>query len=132
MDALGEAARLGALPRQILRLFLERLALLDQQIEALDKAAGEALRKHPDAVQRLAEMPGLGADSVQQIIAEVGPEAATFPSAGQLASWVGGVSWTRRKRGGVGQQPVPERQPAQAPDPHASGSRRGPGQGPRV
>jgi transposase len=34
-------------------------------------------------------VPGLGADSAQQIIAEVGPQAATFPSAEQLASWVG-------------------------------------------
>jgi transposase len=34
-------------------------------------------------------VPGLGVDSAQQIIAEVGPTAATFPSAGHLASWVG-------------------------------------------
>ena len=34
-------------------------------------------------------MPGLGVDSVQQIIAEVGATAATFPSAKQLSSWVG-------------------------------------------
>jgi transposase len=34
-------------------------------------------------------VPGLGVDSAQQILAEVGPTAATFPSAGQLASWVG-------------------------------------------
>jgi Transposase IS116/IS110/IS902 family len=38
---------------------------------------------------RLAELPGLGIDSAQQIIAEVGPQAAAFPSAAQLASWVG-------------------------------------------
>ena len=41
------------------------------------------------AVQRLAEVPGLGVDSAQQIIAEVGSAAATFPSEKQLASWVG-------------------------------------------
>jgi transposase len=34
-------------------------------------------------------VPGLGVDSAQQIIAEVGPTAATFPSAKQLSSWVG-------------------------------------------
>jgi transposase len=47
------------------------------------------LHPHQDAVQRLAEVPGLGVDSAQQIIAEVGPTAATFPSGEQLASWVG-------------------------------------------
>jgi transposase len=40
-------------------------------------------------VQRLAEVPGLGVDSAQQIIAEVGATAATFPSEGNLSSWVG-------------------------------------------
>jgi transposase len=40
-------------------------------------------------VQRLSEVPGLGVDSAQQIIAEVGATAATFPSPGELSSWVG-------------------------------------------
>jgi transposase len=40
-------------------------------------------------VERLAEMPGLGVDSAQQIIAEVGPTAAAFPSGRCLSSWVG-------------------------------------------
>jgi transposase len=47
------------------------------------------LRAYCDDVERLAEVPGLGIDSAHQIIAEVGPTAATFPSAGHLASWVG-------------------------------------------
>ena len=47
------------------------------------------LTRHQDAVQRLAEVPGLGVDSAQQIIAEVGAAAATFPSPKHLASWVG-------------------------------------------
>jgi len=38
---------------------------------------------------RLAEIPGLGADSAQQIVAEVGPQAATFPSPERMASWIG-------------------------------------------
>ena len=47
------------------------------------------LSQHQHAVQRLAEVPGLGVDSAQQIIAEVGATAATFPSEKQLSSWVG-------------------------------------------
>jgi transposase len=88
-DALSGAVLLNALQRQVLKLFLERLVLLETQIETLDKSVAEALRQYQDAVRRLAEVPGLGADSAQQIIAEVGPQAATFPSAEQLASWVG-------------------------------------------
>jgi transposase len=39
-------------------------------------------------VLRLAAVPGFGPDSAQQVIAEVGPEAATFATR-ELASWVG-------------------------------------------
>ena len=49
----------------------------------------EAMKAHEDAVVRLSELPGLGVDSAQQIIAEIGPHAESFPSAGQRASWVG-------------------------------------------
>jgi hypothetical protein len=49
----------------------------------------DLLAEHHDAVQRLAEVPGLGVDSAQQIIAEVGATAATFPSPKHLASWMG-------------------------------------------
>ncbi len=54
---------------------------------------------------RLAEVPGLGVDSAQQIIAEVGASAESFPSPKHLASWVGacpgehesaGVSYSHR------------------------------------
>jgi transposase len=78
-----------SLHRQILGLLLDRLRLLDTQIAKLHQAAGIVLHTHQESVQRLAEVPGLGADSAQQIIADVVPQAATFPSAGQMASWMG-------------------------------------------
>src|ERR1051326_3521309 len=88
-DALTAAASLDPMRRQILKLFLERLALLESQMKTLAETAAEALREHHHAVERLAHVPGLGADSAQQIIAEVGPKAATFSSPENLASWVG-------------------------------------------
>jgi transposase len=75
--------------QRLLGLYLERLRLIDAQIDELKRMIAEALQEHQEAVQRLAEVPGFGADSAQQMIAEVGPEAATFPSAGEMASWVG-------------------------------------------
>src|SRR5205823_14601293 len=55
----------------------------------LDQQMAQQLAYYHDAVQRLAEVPGLGVDSAQQIIEEVGASAAAFPSAKQLASWMG-------------------------------------------
>ena len=77
------------LHRQMLGLKLERLRLIDDQIAKLNSLIAEAMTPHQDTVVRLAEVPGLGIDSAQQVIAEVGPTAATFPSAAELTSWVG-------------------------------------------
>ena len=88
-DGLGACAELPAVYRRLLRMFLDELQLLEQQISQLDQEMAALLRSHQDAVQRLAEVPGLGLSSAQQIIAEVGPRARTFASAKHLSSWVG-------------------------------------------
>src|SRR2546426_10050541 len=88
-DALGACTDLKPVYRRLLNMALEELQFLEQQIGQLDQEMASLLHPHQDAVQRLAEVPGLGVDSAQQIIAEVGSTAATFPSAKCLSSWVG-------------------------------------------
>jgi transposase len=88
-DALGACTDLKPVYRRLLKMALEQLQFLEQQIGQLDQEMASQLSQHHDAVERLAEVPGLGVDSAQQIIAEVGPTATTFPSAKQLSSWVG-------------------------------------------
>ena len=88
-DALGACTELQPVYRRLLKMTLEHLQILEQQIGQLDQELATLLHPHQDAVQRLAEVPGFGVDSAQQIIAEVGPTAATFPSAKCLSSWVG-------------------------------------------
>jgi transposase len=104
-DALGACTDLHPVYRRLIKMGLEDVRLIDEQIVALDREMAGLLRPHQDAVQRLAAVPGLGVDSGQQIIAEVGPTATTFPSAKHLASWVGacpgvhesaGVSYSHR------------------------------------
>ena len=104
-DALGACAELNPVYRQLLKMMLEEVQFLEQPIVKLEQEMASLLSPHQDAVQRLAEMPGLGVDSAQQIIAEVGARAATFPAGKQLSSWVGacpgdeesaGVSKTHR------------------------------------
>jgi transposase len=88
-DALGACVGLNPVYRRMVKMALADLQLIEQQIDQLDQEIASLLREHQDAVQRLAEVPGLGIDSAQQIIAEVGAKAATFASAKNLVSWVG-------------------------------------------
>jgi transposase len=88
-DALGACTELNPVYRRLLNMMLEELRLIDEQTGQLDQEMANLLSRHQDAVERLAEVPGLAVDSAQQIIAEVGATAATFPSAEQLSSWVG-------------------------------------------
>jgi len=88
-DAFGACADLHPVYRRLVKLTLDELRLIEDHLAQLDQQMARLLAHHHDAVQRLAEVPGLGVDSAQQIIAEVGASAAAFPSAKQLASWMG-------------------------------------------
>src|SRR5499426_2000380 len=87
VDAL--TGRVQPLHRGMLALQLQRLQLLDQHMAQLEGMIAQVMKSHQDAVIRLAEVPGLGVDSAQPIIAEVGAQAGTFSSAAELTSWVG-------------------------------------------
>jgi transposase len=88
-DALGACTDLHPVYRRLLALTLDELDVIERHLHLLDEELAQLLRGHQEAVQRLAAVPGLGVDSAQQIITEVGPTAATFATAKRLASWVG-------------------------------------------
>lgn len=89
VDALGACTEINPVYRRLLKLALEEVQFIEQQSAQLEQEVAMLLKQHQDALQRLAELPGLGVDSGQQIIAEVGATAAAFPSDKNLASWVG-------------------------------------------
>jgi transposase len=88
-DALDACRDLHPLHRRLVKSALEDWERIETQITELEREMAALLAPYQDQVERLAEVPGLGVDSAQQIVAEVGATAATFPSAGDLASWVG-------------------------------------------
>jgi transposase len=88
-DALQASGAMKAPYRQMLQQSLDRLKLLERHMDDLKKSMAQALEAHQKAVARAAEVPGMGAHTAQQVIAEAGPKAATFASAAQMASWVG-------------------------------------------
>jgi transposase len=108
-DAVGACTDLHPVYRRLLPLTLDELRVIDDHLAQLDAELARLLSQHQPAVQRLAEVPGLGVDSAQQIIAEVGAAAATFPAPKHLASWVGacpgeeesaGVNYSHRSPNG--------------------------------
>lgn len=86
-DALRGSPEAGHL--ELLKLHLKRLKLLDEQIAKLSQMSATMLKKHEAAVVRLAQVPGFGAESAQQLIAEVGVDAEAFASAAAFSSWTG-------------------------------------------
>jgi len=63
-DALGACTELKPVYRRLLKMALEQLQFLEQQIDQLDQEMASLLNQHQEAVQRLAEVPSLGVDSV--------------------------------------------------------------------
>ena len=98
-DALGACTDLKPVYRRLLKMALEQLQFLEQQMSQLDQEMASLLSQHQDAVKRLAEVPGLGVDSATQIIAEVGlPQRPFPPRNASPRGWVPARA-TRRVRG---------------------------------
>ncbi len=107
-DALGACTELNPVYRRLVKMTLVGLRFVEQQIGQLDQEIASLLQRHQDAVERLAVVPGLGVDSAQQIIAEVGVKAATFPSAEKLSSWVGACPGKEERAGVNRSRPSPK------------------------
>jgi transposase len=89
MDGLSACRSLKPIFRELIQMMLEQLELIERQVEQLERKAARLMGDDQDAVERLAEVPGMGITSALQIIAEVGSRAAVFGSADELCSWVG-------------------------------------------
>jgi transposase len=75
--------------RELLGMYLDQFAFLDGQIDRVSALAAETMRPYQDTITRLSAVPGIRVIAAQQVLAEVGPAAATFPTARQFSSWVG-------------------------------------------
>jgi transposase len=77
--------------RVLLRLHLEHIDTLTETIQALNLEIDQRVAPFDQNVllQRLDEIPGVGLDVAQVIVAELGTDLSRFPSAAHAASWAG-------------------------------------------
>jgi len=71
----------------LLEQMLNRIDSIEADIDLLDDRIEAHLAPFADAVDRLDEIPGIGATTAAVIIAEIGVDMSRFPTAGHLCSW---------------------------------------------
>ena len=87
VDAL--CGRVTAHHRFMLQLHLTQVAAVEAAVVAVEARIREALAPFRAAVSLLTTMPGVSETAAAVIVAEIGDNMATFPSAGHLLSWAG-------------------------------------------
>jgi transposase len=83
------AGKLDPTYRLLLKQHMEQVELLRKQVEELNEAIAVAMHSHLPALVRLTKIPGVDLYGAQELLAEIGPKAAVFPTAEQFAGWVG-------------------------------------------
>jgi transposase len=83
------AGQLTSSGRLLLRMHLQNVAQFRQHIENINQELGRQMKDYAKVLVRLTKVPGVDLYAAQELLAEIGPKAAAFPSADQFASWVG-------------------------------------------
>jgi transposase len=83
------AGRVTEHHRFLLRLLLDQEWHLEELIGRLEARVTDQLAPSGAQVGRLMTVPGVSRTVAEVVLAGLGPDLATFPSADQLASWAG-------------------------------------------
>lgn len=77
--------------RMLLQLHLEHIDELSRKVERLNEEIEQQMRPfdEDEQLRRLDEIPGVGRDVAQVILAELGNDMSRFPSSAHAASWAG-------------------------------------------
>jgi transposase len=75
--------------RFLLELQLGQLGRLEQEIEAVTVRLETLMRPFEELFERLDPIPGIGRQTIEVIVSELGVDMSRFPSAAHAASWAG-------------------------------------------
>ena len=83
------AGKLEPVYQLLLKQHMDQVRLLWRQVEEINQTLASVMKEHVATLLRLTKIPGIDLYAAQELLAEIGPRAAAFPSAAQFASWVG-------------------------------------------
>jgi len=90
-EELAEAlrGRLNDHQRMLLRMQLDHVRYLDQQIAALDAEVAKRLAPFVTQLRQLDTIPGVNERTAENMVAVIGTDMTRFPNADHLVSWAG-------------------------------------------
>jgi transposase len=91
IQAALEGHRLTPTQRDLIQQCMQHMAYLEQQIEQVDQQIQEKIQQggFTQAYELLQTVPGFKQEAAATVLAEVGADVNSFPSAAKLSSWAG-------------------------------------------
>jgi len=83
------AGAVSPVQKKLIQAILSHIDDMTQRINEVDDIITSEMQKYEQAIKALDEIPGIGRQSAETILAEIGLDMSRFPSAAHLASWVG-------------------------------------------
>ena len=80
---------LSPIQKKLIAAILDHIDDMTKRIDDVDTIINGEMRQYEDAIRALDEIPGIGKQSAEVILAEIGLDMNRFPSAAHLASWAG-------------------------------------------
>jgi len=80
---------IGPHQRLMLKKQIEHIEFLEEQISELDEEIKKRTSSFEEDIRYMDSIPGIGRQTAEQLLAEVGPDMTRFPTANHLTSWAG-------------------------------------------
>lgn len=90
---------LSPVQKKLILAILDHIDDMTRRIEDVDDIINGEMTSYENAIASLDEMPGIGPQSAQTILAEIGLDMSRFPTAKHLASWAGVCPGNRESAG---------------------------------